>query len=185
MRTMGRPRKYTKKRLRESLEAYFNSISRTVTLTERVPTGGKDEWGHDVYARKDILTDDGQPIKVRQYEIAPTVGGICSYLGIHRSTWAEYCDSEKYPEFHEVTEWARELMHGYLEQALLSRSGKDLKGVVFALQNNYGYREKQEIEMGPKATRAMATATLTTAQRKELLEEISREVLGEETSDDG
>ncbi len=182
---MGRPKKYTKKRLRESLEAYFNSISRTVTLTERVPTGEKDGWGHDVYTQQDILTDAGEPIKVRQYEIAPTVGGICTYLGIHRSTWAEYCDEGKHPELHEVTEWARELMHGYLEQALLSRGGKDLKGVIFSLQNNYGYREKQEIEMGPKASRAIQTATLTTAQRKELLDEIAREVLGKETSGDG
>lgn len=173
---MGRPRKYTKKSLLEALERYFVSISRTVTLTERVPSGKKDEYGHEIYETKPILNDAGEPIRARQFEIPPTVGGICDYLKIHRSTWADYCDTEAHPEFREATVWARETIHAYLESALLDRAGKDLKGVIFTLQNNYGYAEKREVEMGPGARRAVAAANMTTAEREELLKELAREI---------
>ena len=33
-------------------------------------------------------------------------------------------------------------MHAYLEQEMLTRPGKDLKGILFNLENNYGYSEK-------------------------------------------
>lgn len=183
---MGRPRKYTKKSLLEALERYFVSISRTVTLTERVPSGKKDEYGHEIYETKPILNDAGEPIRARQFEIPPTVGGICDYLKIHRSTWADYCDTEAHPELREATVWARETIHAYLESALLGRAGKDLKGVIFTLQNNYGYAEKREVEMGPGARRAVAAANMTTAEREELLKELAREIFQkDEEAEDG
>lgn len=182
---MGRPRKYTKKSLKEALEEYFRSISRTVTLTERVASGKKDEYGHEIYETKPVLNDDGKPIKARQFEIPPTVGGICEYLGIHRSTWADYCDKDSHPEFQEITSWAKETIHAYLETALLGRSGKDLKGVIFTLQNNYGYTEKREVEMGPGAQKAVAAANMTTAEREKLLKELAQEIFQSEGDEDG
>ena len=134
---LARPKKYTEKSLRKAVNAYFQGITRTVTLREQVNTGKKDGWGHWVYELRDIKNDAGEPVKVRQFATPPTVGGLCEALGIHRSTWAEYCKREKYPELAETTEWAREIIQNYLESELLIRDGKNLKGVIFSLENNF------------------------------------------------
>lgn len=176
---MGRPRKYTPKRLREAVDAYFLRYTRTVTLREQVNTGQKDSWGHWVYELRDVCNDADEPVKVREFTVPPTVGGLCRHLGIHRSTWADWCDREKYPEFAEVVGYAREVMQDYLETELLTRSGKELKGVIFSLQNNYGYTERKEVELGPKARRTVA-AGVSMAEREALLKELAAE-FGQET----
>ena len=107
---MGRPRKYTPRTLRTAVDEYFRYHSRTVTLREQVNTGQKDGWGHWVFELRDVTNDAGDPVKVREFVVPPTVGGLCRHLGIHRSTWADYCDPEKHPELQEVTAYARETM---------------------------------------------------------------------------
>lgn len=140
---MGRPRRYTGKRLREAVERYFLSISRIVDITEMVPTGELDKNGHTVYAQKTVCNQLGEPAKRLEYLIPPTVGGLCMFLKIHRSTWNEWSDSEKYPEFSDTITHARGRMRAYLDQELLTR--KDVKGVIFDLENNYGCRESVQI----------------------------------------
>lgn len=117
---MGRPRKYTPRTLRTAVDEYFRYHSRTVTLREQVNTGQKDGWGHWVFELRDVTNDAGDPVKVREFVVPPTVGGLCRHLGIHRSTWADYCDPEKHPELQEVTAYARETMEAFLEDALLT-----------------------------------------------------------------
>lgn len=172
---MGRPRKYTERTLRKAVEAYFRRITRTITIREQVNTGEKDSWGHWVYALQDVCNDDGEAVKVRQFVIPPTIGGLCEALGIHRSTWADYCDGEKYPEFQELTAWAREIIQHYLEAELLGRDGKNLKGVIFSLQNNFGYSEKREVELGARAAKAVASAAAPMEEKQAMLEELARE----------
>lgn len=176
---MGRPRKYTERTLRKAVEAYFRGITRTVTLQEQVNTGEKDGWGHWVYELRDVRNDDGEPVKVRQFVVPPTVGGLCEALGIHRSTWADYCDGEKHPEFRELTAWAREAIQHYLESELLGRDGKNLKGVIFSLQNNFGYSEKREVELGARAARAVAAAEVPMEEKQAMLKELALEFAGE------
>lgn len=171
---MGRPRKYTPKRLRDAVDAYFCRYTRTVTVREQVNTGLKDGWGHWIYELKDVCNDAGEAVTVREFVVPPTVGGLCRHLGIHRSTWAAWCDKEEYPEFAEVVEYAKEVMQGYLEAELLTRNGKELKGVIFSLQNNYGYAEHKEVELGPKARRTVA-ASVPLAEREALLKELAEE----------
>lgn len=175
MTTLGRPRKYTERTLRKAVEAYFRGITRTVTLREQVNTGEKDGWGHWVYELRDICNDAGEPVQVRQFVVPPTVGGLCEFLGIHRSTWADYCDGEKHPEFRELTAWAREVIQHYLESELLGRDGKNLKGVIFSLQNNFGYSEKREVELGNRAAKAVAAAAVPMEEKRAMLEELARE----------
>jgi len=179
----GRPRKYTERTLRKAVNAYFRGITRTITIRERVQTEEKDDHGHWIYTLEDVRNDDGEPVRVRQFVVPPTVGGLCEALGIHRSTWADYCDREKYPEFQEVTAWARETMQHYLESELLGRDGKNLKGVIFSLQNNFGMSEKKTVELGPKASLAVAAAGAEErAEILKLLEEAAKEEHG--ASDD-
>ena len=164
----GRETKYkTSKALRDKVEKYFNSISRTAPVTEEVPTGELDERGHKIFEAQPVMNDLGEIMLRKEYMIPPTVSGLCEYLGIHRSTWANYCDPEKHPEFFDTTTRARGRMRAYLEEQLLTR--KEVRGIIFDLQNNYGYSEKREVELGTRATAAIGSAGLPAEERAELL----------------
>lgn len=139
---MGAPKKYTAEKLSRAVRKYFKSITREVTLTEKRPTGEKDKMGHMIYEDAAVVNRLGQEVKVIEYLIPPTVGGLSAFLGIHRSTWSEYCSL---PEFSDTTTYAQGCIHAYLEQELLTRSGKDLKGVQFNLENNFGYKQRMEL----------------------------------------
>ena len=139
---IGRPRKYeTAKQLEAAINKYFRSISRTVAAREPLT--------NDI-----ILNDDGEEMPVVEYIRPPSVSGMCLYLGIDRSTWQNYCDRELHPEFQAVTEKTRARMEWFLEEQLLLRH-KGIQGVIFSLQNNYGWKQKQEVELG-EATRKTA-----------------------------
>lgn len=136
---MSKPKKYSPKALRSAVTAYFDSISREITVTEQVATGERDDKGHMIYEPRAVKNRLGEEMKTIEYLIPPTVGGLADYLGIHRDTWNAYCNDEKYSD---TTTYARGRMHAYLEQEMLTRPGKDLKGILFNLENNYGYSEK-------------------------------------------
>ena len=139
---MGAPKKYTKRKLDEAVENYFKSISRQVTLTEKKPTGKKDKMGHEIYEDVPVKNALGQEMTVTEYLIPPSVLELSAFLGIHRSTWDNYCDHEQHPEFFDTTERAMGRIHAYLVRESLTRQGKDLKGVLFNLENNFGYKER-------------------------------------------
>ena len=142
---MGRPKKYSEKTLAKAVNQYFASITRIVTVTEMIETGERDDKGHKIYERRAIMNSLGKEAKVEEYIVPPTIGAICEFLGIHRSTWAEYCDRDLHPEFSDTTTRARGRIHAYLEREMLTRQGKDLKGVLFNLENNFGYKERLEV----------------------------------------
>lgn len=173
---MGRPKKYNKKTLEEAVERYFASITRIVTMTELIETGERDDKGHKIFERRPITNSLGEEAKVEEYIVPPTVGALCQHLEIHRSTWAEYCDPEKHPEFSDTTTRARGRLRTYLEQQLLTR--KDVKGIIFDLQNNHGYSEKRQVELGERAGKAISVGTMPMSEKKLMLEEIAREFGG-------
>lgn len=167
---MGRYRKYrSDKALREAVEAYFTGISRERTVMEERRTGKLDRYGHFAVEWVPVTNGRGETVTEREYVLPPTVGGLCASLGISRETWAQYCNREVNPQFRETTAWAREQLRGYLELQLITRSGKDLKGVIFSLQNNYGMSEKRLVELGPKAAEAVASAGGAGAAGREAL----------------
>ena len=139
----GRPKKYTKKGLREAIERYFRSISRTIPA--RDDTGGI------------IRNDDGEEIKVVQFVVPPSVTGMCLYLNIDRSTWQNYADAVLHPELAGICQGARTRIEAYLEQELLTRE-KGVQGIIFNLQNNYGWKQKQEVELGKDTRESMKHA---------------------------
>ena len=112
----GRPKKYTKKKLREETERYFRSISRTILARDN--TGGI------------IRNDDGDEIQILQYVVPPSIAGLCLQLGIDRSTWQNYADPALHPELADVAAEARARIEAYLEQELLTRE-KGLQGMIY------------------------------------------------------
>lgn len=180
---MGAPKKYTARKLEKEIKRYFDSITREVQVTEKKPTGRKDEMGHEICEEVPVLNKLGEPVTVTEYIVPPTVGDLSDFLEIHRSTWDNYCDQEKYPEFFDTIMYARGRMHAYLERETLTRQGKDLKGVLFNLENNYGYSEKRQVELGERASKAVSTAAIPLEERKALLEEIAKEFAGDGAAD--
>ena len=169
----GRPKKYTKKSLQAAVDGYFASISRTVQAL--------DDDG------KPMRNDAGEPIRVVEYVRPPSVGGLCLYLGIDRSTWQNYADRKLHPELAGVTAYARMRMEAYLEEQLLTRE-KNVQGLIFNLQNNYGWREKREVELGGETRRTVAESAqagnMSIAEKMALLAE-QREVLKDLEGTDG
>lgn len=139
---MARKKNYTPETLQRAVEKYFKTITRKVKVTEKVDTGKKDSSGHVIWENRPVTNCLGKELEVTEYLVPPSVAGLCEFLGIHRSTWAEYCSQE---EFSDTTSHARGRMQGWREEQLVTR--KDVKGIVFDLENNYGYRERQHIQV--------------------------------------
>lgn len=153
---IGRPRKYEKAAtLRAAIERYFDSISRPVEMTN---------LNGDV-----IRNDDGEPYTMVEYLRPPTVSGLCLFLGIDRSTWNNYCDPKLHPEFWEVTAQTRARIEAYLEEELLTRPGKDARGIIFNLQNNYDWRQKQEVELGAETRKTTSVAAMSLEEKMAII----------------
>lgn len=165
---MGRHKKYTPKQLRTAIDAYFASIGRTVTVTEEYPTGERDESGHAIMAQREVYADSGEPIRRYEYIIPPTAGGLCASLGISRETWSSYCDQRQHPELADITAAARERLLAYREEQLLTREGKNVKGIIFDLQNNYKWLDRSEVEIGQDTRTQLADAP-SLAEKLELI----------------
>ncbi len=131
----GAPR-YTPEELRAALERYFESICRTVDAEDR---NGEP-----------LTNDRGEVIRRVQYVVPPSVSGLCLSLGIGKSEWREYLDAEKHPLHAKEAELAAERIEAYLEGELVTR-GTGVQGLIFNLQNNYGYRRGGDAKTAPRA----------------------------------
>lgn len=150
-------------KLEEAIEAYFRSISRTVTAVERRETGEKGADGKKIVEEIPILNDDGKEIRYREYVIPPTVWGLCDFLGISRETWEDYCNADKFPQLHAATERAGALLQDWSQRALLTR--KDVRGLIFILQN--------ALDGAAGRSGEAPTEELSLSRRKTILEELS------------
>lgn len=143
---MGAPKKYDDpEKFDRAVERYFKSITRIVTVTENVATGQKDSQGHMIYESRPVINALGKEVTVTEYIVPPSVFDLCCFLKISESTWNNYCDPNKHPEFLGTITRTRGRMRAWNEQQLLTRPGKDLKGIIFNLENNYGYRERVDV----------------------------------------
>lgn len=171
---MAAQKKYTKTGLEKAVERYFASISRKVPLTERVDSGQKDDNGHVIYEDKPILNQLGEQIEVLEYPTPPGIRDLCIFLGIHGSTWSEWRDASKYPEFQSIIERVDDLLYADRQYRLLT-DPKNARGVIFDLQVNHGCRAKTEVELGPRGAAAVAASSIPASERAALLREIAEE----------
>jgi hypothetical protein len=70
-----------------------------------------------------------------------TMGGLALHLGMDRNTLLAY---SKRDQFASTIKAARDTVNAYLEERLLAAGG-NVAGPIFALKNNAGWVDKQEI----------------------------------------
>lgn len=145
---MGRSKKYTARTLKKAVDAYFDSITRDVELTERVDTGRKDSQGHAIFEKKSVTNRLGQPVRVTEYVVPPSVRDLCDFLGVTGATWANYASRDKCPELADIAREVYERMKAWNERELVTRAGKNVRGIIFNLQNNYGYGGRADEQSG-------------------------------------
>lgn len=150
----GRKPKYTRRTLRAAVDRYFRSISYTASVLNR--------------DGKPVLNDDGEEIKLLRYAKPPCKSALCMFLGIERSTWQNYADAGLHPELADICEEACARFEAYLEEELLTRQ-KSVQGIIFNLQNNYGWKQKQEVELGEDTRRQMAAGSVSLEEKLALI----------------
>lgn len=139
MARRGRPRTYTPGKLRRAIEAYFASISYYEDATREVETGERDQYGHPITERVKAYNQNGEVPKILQWIEPPSVLGLCLRLGVHRSTWARWEQSE---ELAEICADAKMVIEHYLEGRL---SERHVQGTIFNLTHNFGWTDKHEV----------------------------------------
>lgn len=152
MAARGAPKKYTAKTLKKAVEDYFAAITREKIVTEPVPTGRLDDYGHPIFQDQPVKNSLGSWVMVTEYLVPPSIGALATALGIHRSTWDNWHDQETYPEFQEIVTWADDKILAWKEEQVLTRPGKNLKGIIWDLDNNHGYYRKRSEENRSKDT---------------------------------
>lgn len=151
---MGSAKEYTPEKLERAVKEYFLSITRQVKQTEMVPTGEKDARGREICEPKPIVNCLGKEVVTTEYILPPSVSDLCEALRIPRAAWDSYCDHRLHPEFTEITEQVHERLKAWNERELLTRPGKDIKGIIFNLENVYGYRERSSVDLAGGAVEA-------------------------------
>ena len=171
---MARQKKYgTAKALEKACERYFAAITRRVKVTEMVDGGKRDDKGHVILIPVPVKNTLGEEVEVTEYIIPPSMHELCAFLRIDRATWSRYmAEGEDYAR---VGTWVYERMKAWNEHEMLTRPGKDLKGILFNLTNNYGYSEKKEVELGERATKTVTAASIPLEERQAMLRELMQE----------
>ncbi|MBR1660291.1 MAG: hypothetical protein IJ705_08235, partial [Oscillospiraceae bacterium] len=121
-----------------ALKRYFEGISRVRTVTEPVGAGRMDRYGHEIMEQRPVKNLRGEIVTVTEFVEPPTVGGLCAALEISRATWMRYHEGPTAA----AAAWADDVLRTWNERELLTREGRNLQGVIFNLQNNYGYAGK-------------------------------------------
>lgn len=131
------------KKLKEEIEDYFADISRMEELEENVPTGEKDKYGREICEQVTALNGKGEPVLVEKWLIPPAIPDLLNRLGLTAAQWEQIKENEK---LGAIAVAAEERVERYLRRELLMRPGKDLKGIIMTLQNDFGFGEEVEEE---------------------------------------
>lgn len=122
----GRPLKFkTVRELQKKIEEYFLTC-----WTKKL-----DQFGNPI---KDKETGEQIMFQFKPY----TITGLAVSLDTTRDTLLDYEDRDK---FSDTIKRAKEQCHQYAEEQLYI--GKNPTGAIFNLKNNYGWKDKREIEI--------------------------------------
>lgn len=142
-KNVGRPKAFNvAEELYDKIQHYFNSITRTCPAYDMV-FDYKDEVGKDVFKQVPRLNNAGEQVHITEYFERPSVLGLCAHIGITRETLLQY---EKDEEFSDAIKKAKSKIEQYLEEQLYRKD--QVTGIIFNLKNNFGWKDKQEINHG-------------------------------------
>lgn len=147
---MAGRRKYSKKALGEAVQAYFDGITREVEIKERVDSGKRDSYGHVIWDLVPVKNKLDEVAKMTEYLVPPTIGGLCLHLGISYATWSRWHYGEENEDIAGILDNVRDRMLAWRMEQVLSR--KDVKGLVWDLEVNYGVGTKAKDNGGVSVT---------------------------------
>ncbi|MCJ1699940.1 DNA-packaging protein [Rathayibacter festucae] len=125
----GRPLKFASiQKLDQAVRAYFDSCDPHVE--QRLVDGGVNQKGETIWLRRGVLTEQ-QPY---------TVSGLARAIQVDRDTLVNYRNRD---EFFGSVQAAYDRCHEYAESQLYGRSAT---GAAFSLKNNWGWKDRQEID---------------------------------------
>lgn len=125
----GRPLKFeTVEKLDQAIAAYFDMCD--PHQETRLVESGVNNKGETIFLERKVMTEQ-QPY---------TVSGLARTLGIDRDTLVNYRKRDKY--FGSI-DAAYTRCHEYAESQLYGRAAT---GAAFSLKNNWGWRDRQEID---------------------------------------
>lgn len=75
--------------------------------------------------------------------LRPSLYGFCAYAGIHKQTLFDYKEREGYTEIYN---WFLSILQADLEQILLNPGTRNIGGAKFVAVNNYGWKDKTDVE---------------------------------------
>lgn len=188
IRKPGRPKKYTAAGFEKACEAYFDSISYLEPVMKPVVRRDDkgypilDRYGHQQVRYEQVITANGKPCVETRWVEPPSLTALCLYLGIDRATFARYGtedpDNPESERFCNTVTRARGRVEAYLESKLEDKSAA--RGAIFNLQQNFGWKEKKEVELGPQTQSAMAVGAglqgLSMAEKIAMLKEAGMDV---------
>ena len=188
---MGRPRIFkTKTEFAAAVDAYFDSITYQEKVTYRALATDeagrimRDDKGHDLYIDQPVINALGEPIMRQVYAVPPTILGLCAHLGIGHDSWSNY---GKRKGFSEIVTRARARIEQFLEEGLYENP-RSTRGIMLNLTSNYGWSNKQTVEMGEETRQVMRGPKLSFSDKEQLILAMGRQVhslLEEETPPEG
>ena len=133
----GRPLKFKSAReLEEKINAYFDSCMEE--YWKPIEKDGEIIW-------MPIRDKDGNIVMIEKEPL--TLTGLAVFLDCDRRTLLNYEENE---EFFPSIKRAKLRIEQYAEKQLFDKSSKNVAGIIFNLKNNYGWKDKQDIEHSGK-----------------------------------
>lgn len=120
-----------------------------------------------------VLNALGDPVFRREFLIPPTRNGLLRYLGISAEAWRELAGSEL---FRDTVNAAEERLADWRIEQILSLPGKDIKGLLFDLEQNYPVAP-------PAERREDAPHVLSMEEKRRRLRELFAEIREEDRHD--
>lgn len=136
----GRPLKFkTVEELQEKIDAYFAECDpHVVEITEHVQA--RDKSGNLLKDKNGLNYLVEVTHKVETKQVPYTITGLAYYLDTSRETLLDY---QERPEFSDTIKKAKLKCENYAESMLFSTTPT---GSIFNLKNNYGWKDKTEVE---------------------------------------
>lgn len=128
--------KWTAKKLKAEIDGYFAEISRMAPVKEPVPTGRRDDKGHEIYVMVEMRNGLDEVVMAEEWILPPSIHDLLDRIGMTEEEWEQVKSDDS---LKKVAIAAEKKVERYLRRELLTRPNKAIKGVVLTLQSDFGF----------------------------------------------